>query len=122
MKNLTEAEKSAYLVIYEDRVKRLEKQIKELKEENVKLKAVTPSFDYKWDFGKVCKLEEKNEKLVEALKFYADKDNWLVRDCDADTIYYDDCDDSIAGHGGKRARKVLKEVLGERSNSIQDKS
>ena len=39
MKNLTEAEKSAYLVIYEDRIKRLEKQIKELKEENVKLRS-----------------------------------------------------------------------------------
>lgn len=103
MKNLTEAEKSAYLVIYEDRIKRLEKQIKELKEENVKLKS-------------------DKDSLINTLEFYADKDNWLVRDCDADTIYYDDCDDSIAGHGGKRAREVLKEVLDERSNSIQDKS
>lgn len=61
-------------------------------------------------------LIEKDEKLnksIEALEFYADKDNWLVRDCDADTIYHDDCDNSITGHGGKRARQILKEIKGK---------
>ena len=54
------------------------------------------------------RLEQQLKEAIEVLEFYADKDNWLVRDCDADAIYYDDCDNSIAGHGGKRARQYLE--------------
>jgi hypothetical protein len=69
----------------------------------------------------VDKLKEENKKLVEALKFYADKNSWIY---DKNTgiggliIANDEWDDTPSAgaatfypsYGGKRARQVLKEI------------
>ena len=63
----------------------------------------------------VDKLREENRKLVNALKFYADTDNWLEEKNRNNlyTIIKDDASDDYNDalrFGGKLARQVLKEI------------
>lgn len=70
---------------------------------------------------KLEKLQAENKKLREALKFYADRNNWKFHsysgDC-KDVIDFNDLDcrsytveaDFACSSGGRRAREALKEV------------
>lgn len=53
---LTDAEKSAYITVYRDRIRRLEEELKELKESNVKKLG---------DFKQIKELKDQNKKLME---------------------------------------------------------
>ena len=64
-------------------------------------------------------LQEENKKLVEALKFYADTNNWDAADGVHDSIisgvitgadHYEPWDKAGIAVGGKLARQVLKEI------------
>lgn len=66
-------------------------------------------------------LKTQNEKLIKALEFYADKNNWyengalgLSNHIIDEDLSQDDCLRWIKKHGGKRAREVLKEVRGDK--------
>lgn len=50
----------------------------------------------------VNELKEENKKLVDALKFYADRMNWSFDQIMTEDIY--------RANGGKLARQVLKEI------------
>lgn len=79
------------------------------------------SYDLNWHNDcPVCKkqarikeLEDENREMREALKFYADRTNWVV-DVEKfqDTVILSDWDTSHVGFetGGKRARKCLEEI------------
>jgi len=65
------------------------------------------------------KLKEDKKKLVEALKFYADTNNWDAADGVHDSIisgvitgadHYEPWDKAGIAVGGKLARQVLKEI------------
>ena len=53
-------------------------------------------------YNVIKKLQEDNEKLVKALKFYADRMNWSFDDVSSESVHN--------GNGGKLARQVLKEI------------
>ena len=48
------------------------------------------------------KLKEENKKLVEALKFYANRINWSFDDVSSESVHN--------GNGGKLARQILKDI------------
>lgn len=62
----------------------------------------------------IKKLHDDKAKLVECVKFYADKDNWLENSYDDDIIVAIDCEiiepNSNTAVGGKLARKTLAEM------------
>ena len=67
----------------------------------------------------VDKLKEENKKLVEALKFYADTNNWDAAEGVHDSVisgvitgadHYEPWGEAGIAVGGKLARQVLKEV------------
>ena len=57
------------------------------------------------------KLKEENKKLVECVKFYADKKSWDRGVCIGDGQFEPIGDGPNCNYfGGKRARQVLKEI------------
>ena len=58
------------------------------------------------------KLKEENKKLVEALKFYANKDNpnFIFNPDYHNETDCDFCEDTQFTHFGKLARQVLKDI------------
>lgn len=72
--------------------------------------------------SKIDTLQVQNQKLIEALEFYADKDRWVPfyssEESKAPTMHRNSlCDfDYFGGHfkkGGKLARKTLAEIKRE---------
>ena len=66
----------------------------------------------------VDKLKEENKKLVEALKFYADTNNWdayegehsLIEGVITGADHYEPWGEARISVGGKLARQVLKDI------------
>jgi hypothetical protein len=64
-------------------------------EQNMEIPAVaTTGFSRDWVEG----MQEENKKLVDALRFYADRKNWMKRTAQMDN--------------GAKAREILKGVVG----------
>lgn len=58
-------------------------------------------------------LLQKLAKAIEALEFYGDTKNWdfgTIEDCDTHRTYYEEDTGFEERAGGKRARRVLKEI------------
>ena len=70
-------------------------------------------------YNVIKKLQEDNEKLVKALKFYADTNNWDAADGVHDSVisgvitgadHYEPWGEAGTAVGGKLAKQVLKEI------------